>query len=409
MVVLTDRPSCPEHPGSKVWLDGFYGAEDHKRKRYKCVLPNGDRHVFTEKLPRLCYAKDQVCEECERSVPHMHGPTHPRHFNFQSRQVAKALVEIGQGKAYRDVAKTIRREANLSMTEKDWDGKPAPVKWGNMIHDWVEIFAPVIFEELFSLHEWPKIVLLDELPYRRPARRATTGKLIPGGQPFFSILGAIGYTHARKPFVVRFEAVPTHSASAWLQFLGQLDGTPERIVCDQAHTITLAIRQRWPSPNTPLIHYCHWHLQETLKRTIPKPRQKAGGPLWDAFQKAFWSPAQFDDFIAEASKVPLMQRWVRRNTDTIRTQIEKKVHPYSVGPLEERFTVLGRHFEHRYYTFANRERLNRALMLMQLEMNGQRSETRYARIIRDHLEANDGFAPLRRQILDQQGTSSLRA
>lgn len=408
MVLLSDRPSCPEHPGSKVWLDGYYGAEGHKRKRYKCVLPNGARHVFTEKLPRLCYPEDQVCEECERSVPHMHGPTHPRHFHFQSRQIAKALVEVGQGKAYRDVAKTIRREANRSMTVMNWAGQPEPVKWGNMIHDWVEIFAPLIHEELFQITHWPKIVLIDELPYRRPARRSH-GQAIPGGKPFFSILGAVGYTYSRKPFVLRFEAVPTPSRTNWMNFLSHFEGMPERIVCDQAMTITSAIWGRWAKPNTPFIHYCHWHLQRKIKQTIPRNRQVVGDPLWDTFQKAFWSPAEFDDFIAVAEKVPRMIAWIIKNAGVVRAQIEKKVHPYSTGPLEERLRVLGSHFKDRYPSFANRERLNRALMLMQLEMNGQRSETRYARIIRDHLEANDGIAPLRRQILDAKGTSSLRA
>jgi hypothetical protein len=399
------RPSCPKHPGSKVLLDGRYGKPSHPKQRYKCVQPDGTRHVFTETLPRLYYPGSVECDECEREVPHTHGPTHPRHFHFQARQIAHALMEVGMGRPYRQVARAIRMQANRGV--QIWGGQPSVVKWGNLIHDWVEVFAPVIFEE-FGPKEWPPIVLLDELSFKRSAYRKN-GKLIPGGKPLFSILGAVGYTQARRPFVVRLEAVPTHSSGAWMQFLAKLDGKPDRVVCDQAHTITSAIRLRWINPDTPHIHYCHFHLQENLKKLIPKNRQFDGDPLWDTFQKAFWSPGEFDDFIVEARKVPRMHRWIIRNNFKVREQIAKKVHPYAVGPLEEVLREIGTHFKDRVYGFANRERLNRTLMLMQLEMNHQRNEVRYARIIREHLEASGGFAPKRHLILDPKGKSSLRA
>lgn len=60
-------------------------------------------------------------------------------------------------------------------------------------------------------------------------------------------------------------------------------------------------------------------------------------------------------------------------------------------------------FDDRRTNFRNRERLNRLLMLVQLELLGLRNEARYARAIRAHLEANGGFADDRRLILDAKG------
>lgn len=408
--MLGDRPSCPKHPGSKVLLDGRYGNESHPKQRYKCVQPDGTRHVFTEKLPRLYYPEDVECDECERNVPHTHGPTHPRHFHFQARQIARALVEVGMGRSYRQVARSIRMQANRSL-KVGYSGDLIAAKWGNLIHDWVEVFAPLVFEP-FAPKEWPSIVLLDELPFKRSAIRKSgpkAGQLIPGGVPWFSILGAVGYNSARQPFVLRLEAVPSHSTASWMRFLGSLDSKPDRIVCDQARWITTAIRLRWITPHTPHIHYCHWHLQEVLKRTMPKNRQRVGDPLWDTFEKAFHGPGQFEDFIVEARKVPRMHSWIIRNYYKVGQQILKKVHPYSVSALESVLREVGKNLQGRVYGFSNRERLNRTLMLMQMEMNNQRSEERYARIIRAYLEANDGFAPKRHLILDPKGKSSLRA
>src|SRR5207244_3757137 len=52
----------------------------------------------------------------------------------------------------------------------------------------------------------------------------------------------------------------------------------------------------------------------------------------------------------------------------------------SVGPLEP-LTVVRNHLANRRGAFKNRERLNRLLMLMQLDVNEQASERRYATMI----------------------------
>ena len=61
--------------------------------------------------------------------------------------------------------------------------------------------------------------------------------------------------------------------------------------------------------------------------------------------------------------------------------------------------------EHRRGAFKNRERLNRLLMLMQLDLNKQADEQSYAKVIRAELLAGGGYAAPRRQIVDRVGAS----
>jgi hypothetical protein len=57
--------------------------------------------------------------------------------------------------------------------------------------------------------------------------------------------------------------------------------------------------------------------------------------------------------------------------------------------------------------FLNRERLNRLLMLMQLQISEQADLDSYIRSIRDWLMSRDGQPKPRRLIADAYGTSSL--
>jgi hypothetical protein len=56
----------------------------------------------------------------------------------------------------------------------------------------------------------------------------------------------------------------------------------------------------------------------------------------------------------------------------------------------------------------NRDRLNRMLMLMQLQLNDLGDEARYAGHIRDSLLARGGISAERRLVADPAGYPSLR-
>ena len=167
------RAACPrpEHAGSRVRLDGRYGKPGHRRQLYRCVPSDGDRpHRFTEVLPRE-EAWHDACEACERPV-HLHeGPHAARHYQFVARGIAEALQAVGAGQTYRQTALVARERARRLRPDPE-TGELRMTRHGQLVADWVEVFAPVVFER-HRPYAWPTAgsLLLDDLPFsvRDPA------------------------------------------------------------------------------------------------------------------------------------------------------------------------------------------------------------------------------------------------
>ena len=135
----------PEHAGSRVRFDGHYGAPGHRRQYYRCIPANGDRpHRFTEVLPREESWHD-ACELCERDVGFHEGPHAARKYQFVARGIAEALVAVGAGSSYRDAALVARERARRLRADPE-TGQLRFTRHGSLVMDWVEIFAPVVFE-----------------------------------------------------------------------------------------------------------------------------------------------------------------------------------------------------------------------------------------------------------------------
>jgi hypothetical protein len=86
--------------------------------------------------------------------------------------------------------------------------------------DWVDVFAPVVFEA-YRPRSWPASgsLLLDDLPFR--VRDPKTGRT----RVAFRIFAAMGYERGRgKQW--RLEAFTTKSEADWEAFVGALDGAP---------------------------------------------------------------------------------------------------------------------------------------------------------------------------------------
>ena len=141
------RAVCPrpEHSGGRVRLNGLYGKPGHRRQLYRCLPSNGDRpHCFTEVLPRE-EAWHESCELCERPV-HLHeGPHAARHYQFVARGIAGSLRAVGAGATYRQAA-LVARERARRLREDPETGEPRVTRHGQLVMDWVELFAPVVFE-----------------------------------------------------------------------------------------------------------------------------------------------------------------------------------------------------------------------------------------------------------------------
>jgi len=418
--VVRPKPACTLHPSSTVWLDGHYGRGARKRQRYKCVPGHGERrHAFTEPLPRLI-APAHECLECERPLAPHEGPPAPRKFEFSTREIAEALYMVGDGSTYRGAGRDIRE-----LTERTRG------RWrrfdGSNIADWVELFAPAIFEELRP-RAWPYRVALDALPFAVSGTNLNAlGHPTRGGSNAFNIFAAMGYVPFRYGEVklVGLQAFPGYEFNQgrpfWVEFLRslntQLTGAPHQIVCDGDQDIRLAINEVWlpGAPGSPEIFICHHHLRERLLGRLRLARIAADDPLYEAAEHAFESPARWDAFerLAQARRPAIREltTWLRSQGNRAADQIaaaHRSGHVITdTTAVEQYLAELRGKLALRRATFRNRERLNRLLMLMLLRQRHDARIRVYARIIREQLLANGGWAGARGQIDDPRGTSSL--
>jgi len=216
--------------------------------------PNGDRpHRFTEVLPREESWHD-ACESCERDVALHEGPHAARRYQFVARGVAETLVAVGAGSTYRDAALTARERAKRLRVGPD--GEPRFSRHGSLAMDWVEVFAPVVFEA-YQPRAWPASgsLLLDDLPFR--VRDPDSGR----HRIAFRAFAAMGYERGRSR-LWRLEAFTTKSQADWEAFLRALPGAPPRVVCDNDSGLTNAVGTRFPDA-------------ELYVRVAPAPRAGA--------------------------------------------------------------------------------------------------------------------------------------
>jgi hypothetical protein len=86
-----------------------------------------------------------------------------------------------------------------------WNGQPRHTRHGQLVADWVELFAPVIYEH-YRQPTWPQTgsLVLDHLPFR-VGTVDEYGFPIPAGDVAFVIFGALGYD-AGEPRLWRLES-----------------------------------------------------------------------------------------------------------------------------------------------------------------------------------------------------------
>ncbi len=418
--VSATRMKCPrpEHPGSRVKLDGSYGRSGHRRQRYKCSPRGGGKpHVFTELLPRE-ESWHGSCDHCERQVERREGPKAPRHYQFVARGIAEAIAAVGAGATYMHASRVARDRARRFRFDPG-TGELRESDHGQLVADWVELFAPVVFEP-HRPAAWPAegSLLLDHLPFRVRALDAS-GRRIPAGRVAFDVFCAVGY-RAGKPRLWHAEAFASAHPANWSAFLGSLPSEPKRVVCDAHGGMLRAIEGRWPDAE---LHQCEWHLQHALERLLVKEsrrnpdeeleelRARAEGALAGP---AFWRP-----FVraARAAENESLERWIAVNGPTIEAQFAQRPPPsrrpvdmpLTTAALEQLTRPISAALYPRRYALKNRERLNRLLMLLQLNLNGEDDVQAYAKTIRAWLESNGGRpAGGRRAIADPIGSSSLR-
>ena len=404
----------PEHAGSRVRFDGHYGPDGHRRRLYRCTPANGDsRHSFTEPLPREESWHDD-CELCEREIGLHEGPHAARGYQFVARGIAEALVMVGSGWTYRDAALAARERAKRLRASPD--GKPRLTRHGSLVMDWVEVFAPVVFEP-YRPRAWPESgsLLLDDVPFR--VRNPETGRHLIA----FRVFAAMGYENGR-PKLWRLQAFTTKSQADWEAFLGSLPGAPSRVVCDNDDGLTNAVGARFPDAE---LYLCEWHLRHALERLMGNIRtqepehQDAIDELLPDVEAAFTGPSFWEPFTerCHAAGVPRVSEWLNTTGRIVADQFRRTRlrwqrpadMPLTTSPLDGFVNPIRASIKPRAYGLKNRERTNRMLMLMQLHANRQDDVTAYIRHIRDCLETNHGRPSVnRRAIVDLGGRASLR-
>ncbi len=408
--------SCPraEHAGSRVRLDGRYGKPGHRRQLYRCLPANGEPpHRFTELLPRE-EAWHDACETCERPVRSNEGPHAARHYQFVARGIAEALQAVGVGTTYRQAGLVARERAERLRADPE-TGEPRLTRHGQLVGDWVEVFAPVVFEP-HRPNAWPEAgsLLVDDLPFS--VRDPATGRF----RIAFRVFCAAGFERGR-PKLWRVEAFPDASQANWEAFLGALEGAPPRVVCDNHSGLNAAVRAAFPDAD---LYLCEWHLRHALERLMAKIRKgdehrDAIDALLERVEAAFTGSAFWKPFVrdAHAAEIPRLSDWLDGAGRVVSEQFSRRGlrsqrpadMPLSTSPMDGLIEPIRVAIHPRRYGLKNRERTNRLLLLMQLHANREDDVLAYTRSIRTWLEANGGRPRgVRRAVADADGVASLR-
>jgi hypothetical protein len=323
------------------------------------------------------------------------------------------LVAVGAGSTYRDAALVARERARRVRADPK-TGELRFTRHGSLVMDWVEVFAPVVFEA-HRPRQWPasRSLLLDHLPFR--VRDPDSGR----HRIAFRVFCAMGYD-AGRPKLWRLEAFASKSQPDWETFLGALGGAPPRVVCDNDGGLTNAVRARFPDAE---LYLCEWHLRHALERLMGKIRadghQEAIDELLPDVEAAFTGPSFWRPFLerAHAADIPRLSEWLNSTGRIVEDQFGRRGPrsarpadtPLSTSPLDGFINPIRAAIAPRACGLKNRERTNRMLMLMQLHANRHDDVHAYTHLIRAWLQANQG-RPLgvRRAIADVHGVPSLR-
>jgi hypothetical protein len=405
----------PEHAGSGVRFDGQYGKPGHRRQLYRCVPSNGDRaHRFTEVLPREEAWRDS-CEVCERPVGVHEGPHAARHYQFVARGIAGALAAAGAGATYRHAALVARERARRLRADPD-TGELRFTRHGQLVMDWVEVFAPVVFEP-YRPAAWPAAgsLLLDDLPFS--VRDPASGRF----RIAFKVFCAVGFEHNR-PKLWRVQAFPEATQVNWEMFLRGLEGAPSRVVCDNHSGLNAAVRAAFPQAE---LYLCEWHLRHALERLMARihtsePQHRdAIDALLPRVEAAFTGPAFWTPFVrdAHAAEIARVSDWLKGTGRIVEDQFRRRGlrslrpadMPLSTSPMDGLIHPIRDALHPRRYGLKNQERTNRLLLLMQLHANRQDDQPTYTRHVRAWLKANGGRPRVnRRAVADRRDQPSLR-
>ncbi len=396
----------------------------------------GRAHRFTEVLPRIVTGSvDPVCPDCATALEPWEGQPAPRLYGFTAREVAAALAMVAGGWSYRQTAEAIRIRAGRPLStapgrtpskvngkkgKKGKKGKvvPAANRHPQLVSDWVEVFAPMIWSA-YAPPAWPGAVAIDEVEFRY----GHAGR--PRGDKAFSVLAVVGYNGPQRPYVAALEAVPHADAQAWASLLGSLEGRPGWVVGDGGTPLRAATAV-WGSDDDLTVDLgedpglrtwrCEWHLARNISNALPAPitadrTDRIHTLIPDAVRSlAGWQ--QLCDELVRRSRRDGSCRGALNALLNIRhvvlAQDGLEPHgPRSTGAVEDFLRQLDNTIGDRASRLTNKTRTDALLKLIASRRNGWINETAWAELIRDHLTRTQGRAPDQRRHVDSRSNPSL--
>ena len=344
-----------------------------------------------------------VCADCERPVQTYDGPTSPKNFDYLVKEVASALIDIGNGASYTEAAERVRAQA--WGAKRKWHRGSNTVVDGGLVAEWLQQFGPVVAAE-HQETAWPKTLVLDSTEFWH--KDSWTGVR----QQLFCVLFAYGYPgDGTKPRMWKIAAAPRDTAAAWAEFLDALPGVPEVVVCDDDKAIAGGVRQKWGGAVR--LHLCEHHLYMRARGAMKEDGIEGDHPIHALLNDAFRGPGQWEAFeaVAHALAAPHLVKWLDDKTPRLAEQLAHRGETtvYSNGAIEAPIQTVREAIERRAWCFRNRQRMDLLLELMRLRLNKVHSVEAYMAAIRRHIEETDGHPANARRQWDPKGVSSLRA
>ncbi|CAN5498520.1 hypothetical protein BH24CHL9_BH24CHL9_09720 [soil metagenome] len=438
------RPQCPEHPGSRVRLDGYRRCEwsdAHRRPRYRCVTVPGKRgHSFsvpiavrqpTEQHPD----SGTACPACEHVYGRHEGVRTGRGFVFGHAEIGRLFLRVGEGMSLREASRDLRDSVFRHLRPDDVANGTS--RQANLAVNYLDAFAPAVVAALHPTR-WPRVLVVDARTlftrgYRPVRDRGTDG--VPdeawvGELKAGTILVALDGT-GRRPRPCLMRVAGAKDTECWKAFFGSLEGAPEVVVADLDPAIARAVRETWPDALlVPSRHHLAALMRQraladgvperirvgspvALSRPLPwtgeRTKRWTSHPLHEAMLRAQRGAAEWAGFLALVERhVPAdrleLRGWIATNEPLIRRQwaiiARHPGLPLSTGALEGAIGEWLAPIARRAGRWQNARRLDLVLGLMTLRARGEAREARYARIVRagfaargnrSHVPAEDGL------------------
>ena len=204
------------------------------------------------------------------------------------------------------------------MREDPDTGEERRTRHGSLVMDWVEVFAPVVFEP-HRPSAWPEAgsVLLDDLPFS--VRDPTTGRQ----RIVFRVFCAMGYDGDRAR-MLRTEAFTSKSQAHWEHFLHGLDGAPPRVATTMAASPGRCGRSSRRPSCTSVSGTCGTRWSASCARSAPTERQSTR--FCRASKRRSPARRSGSPFVREAHQagIPRLDAWLVGTGQIVEDQFRRR-------------------------------------------------------------------------------------